>query len=70
MALTIITYYFLLFYSGLPGDTGIDIMGSYYGFVVLVQCKDWNSRIPVGEIARFEGALSWYCNFSSILSIT
>ncbi|CAI2178630.1 18987_t:CDS:10, partial [Funneliformis geosporum] len=45
---------------GLPGDTGIDIMGSYCGFAVLVKCKDWNSRILVGEIVRFEGALARY----------
>ena len=40
------------------GDGGIDIFGIYENRILLIQCKNYNAKVKVGEINKFEGVLS------------
>ncbi|CAG8834497.1 9220_t:CDS:1, partial [Gigaspora margarita] len=46
--------------SGPYGDGGIDIFGNYYGYLILVQCKNYDEKVDVSDIRKFEGVLSRY----------
>jgi len=40
------------------GDDGIDIFGIYENRILLIQCKNYNAKVKVEEINKFEGVLS------------
>ncbi|CAG8830432.1 4319_t:CDS:2, partial [Gigaspora margarita] len=46
--------------SGPYGDGGINIFENYMGYLILVQCKNYNEKVDVSNIRKFEGVLSRY----------
>ncbi|CAG8643908.1 12185_t:CDS:1, partial [Dentiscutata heterogama] len=46
--------------SGPYGDRGIDIFGNYFGYLILVQCKNYDEKVDVSDIRKFEDVLSRY----------
>ncbi|CAG8568118.1 32203_t:CDS:2, partial [Racocetra persica] len=41
--------------SGPYGDGGIDIFGNYVGYLILVQYKNYDEKVDVSDIRKFEG---------------
>ena len=51
-------YLFFFFCRALSGDFGIDIFGSYQGYILIVQCKAYTTEnVGRDEIRAFEGTL-------------
>ena len=57
-----ITFYlqFFIFISPLSGDGGIDFIGIYKRYTLLVQCKNQEKKINVEQIRSFIGAIEKY----------